>query len=324
MYFNIDGRDEVYQAELRMFIESAYKIDIISMREHNRGWYGETWKLNCADGQKYFVKIIYFEKQAKIYQKCFPILQHMKNHGIDFVSQFIPTKDGKPYLIVKGGTLALFKFIDGKHIDETITPPTVFVPNMVKIYNIKRPEQIEIETFDMEVFDYLEKQMEQLRGDDEPYRLIKSNWELLVDIDNKRKHFAQICKRKKPKLFITSGDVGGNTLVDNGGKMYTIDWDWIILEPPERDFFWYVRHPKQIDQISKALIQNGFERGLDMDILAYYTYFSYIYFLSEAVDCLLFNPISRKEAMQRLHEHLDKNWCLRQGIAGLEMLQKGK
>jgi hypothetical protein len=305
MYFNIDGRDEKYYRELKMFIECEYQLNIFSMKEHNRGWYGETWKIECGDNRKFFVKIIYYDKHARKYQQCFPALNFMRFHGIDFVSEVITARNGKPFLIFNSGTLAVFKFVDGLHIEDK---PATLVPLMVNIYKLPKPDfQIEREDFVTDVFEYLEKQMAELRySDDEIFKIVKSNWELLIDADNRRKQFSEICMQKSNMFVITSGDIGGNTIVHNG-HCTIIDWDWVKLAPPERDFWWYIQFPKQIAGINASFKREGFDYVMDTGLISYYAFYSYIYYLTEYIDCLLFNPVSRPEIIQRLKEHFDEN-----------------
>jgi DNA gyrase/topoisomerase IV subunit B len=100
MYFNIDDRNLEYRNNLKNFIENSYSLKIISINEYNRGFYGETWKIECIKNNIFFVKIIYFEKQAKKYRKCFEILDFMKDNGIDFVSQVIKTTGGNHYVFL--------------------------------------------------------------------------------------------------------------------------------------------------------------------------------------------------------------------------------
>jgi len=326
MWFNIDGRDKKYRDELGAFIERGYKIRIKSMKEHKRGWYGETWKIDCADGRHLFAKIIYFPKQATIYQRCFPVLEYMKNNGIDFVSQFIPAANGESYLTFKGGTLGLFKFVDGIHADNggTDDNPVRLAPYMVKIYNLPLPAfDVEREDYSYDTFAYLENQMRELKKKDpEAYGIVKANWDVMVSVNENKKRFAEICRKKQSRLYITSGDIGGNSLINDKGEIIIIDWDWIKLATPERDFCWYFKDPKLMDEINNAFAAAGFDYKLDMDIVSYWIYFNHIYFLTETIDCLLFNPLSRAQVIQRIKWHFDENMCFVQRLEHLEKLHK--
>jgi hypothetical protein len=114
-------------------------------------------------------------------------------------------------------------------------------------------------------------------------------------------------------FVITSGDVGGNTMVHDG-RYTIIDWDWIKLAPPERDFQWYIQFPEQIAEINASFKSEGFDYVIDIDLISYYVCFSYFYYLTETIECLFFNPTSRPEIIQRLNDHFDENNSLRKNL----------
>jgi hypothetical protein len=320
MYFNIDGRDEKYWLKLKSFIEENYQLKVISMKEYNRGWYGETWKIECNNNSSYFVKIIYFEKQAEKDRQSFSVLDFMHLHGIDYVSKVYNTQNNESFVLFNSGTLAVFDFAEGVHAEDK---PKIIVPLMVNIYKLPKTDlYIERETFMTDTFAYLQSQMDKLQcADALASQLVKSNWEFLVDTNNKQNRYAEICGAKADFFAITSGDVGGNTLV-HGGRYTIIDWDWIKLAPPERDFWWYVQFPEQIDEINRLFKQYGFDYVMDSDLIGYYAFFSYIYFLTETIDCLLFNPASQPEIIQRLKDHFDEDGYLRKYLRNAVLLDK--
>ena len=111
MYFNIENRDENYINQLKEFLQENYGFKVQSLKEYNRGWYGETWEAR-TDKCRYFIKINYFEKQAKKYQKSFQVLEFMNDNGIDFVSQVIKSKENLLYTVFNSGTVGVFEFVD--------------------------------------------------------------------------------------------------------------------------------------------------------------------------------------------------------------------
>ena len=312
MYFNIDNRSDTYRHELQAFLESEYLLSIVSMKEHKRGWYGETWKIECNNNCNYFMKIIYYDKQAIKYRQCFPVLNFMQFQGINYVSKVIAARNSKLYTIFNGGTLAVFKFVDGVHI---VDKPITLVPLMVDIYKLPKPDfQIEQENFSSDIFTYIENQMCKLQHSDAAaFQIVKSNWELLIDINSRKEKYAEICRRKSNAFVITSGDIGGNTMVHDGH--YTIiDWDWIKLAPPERDFWWYIQFPEQIAEINSTFKREGFDYTMNADLIGYYAFYSFLYYLAEAIDCLFFNPSSRPEIIQRLKDHFDEDFPLNKNL----------
>jgi hypothetical protein len=307
MFYNIDGSDFEYRIKLKAFIENAYSINITSIDEHNRGFYGETWKVESNNNNRYFIKIIYSEKHAKKYMSSFNVLDFMNANGIDFVSKVIKAISGKQYLSFNEGILAMFDFVDGIHAKDN---PITFIPYLVRIYNLPVLNiDVEKEDFSTNAFLHLEQQVEKLNNDIEILSIINKNLQLLIDVNDKQKHYSQLCKNKQKLFVITSGDIGGNSLVVDD-KIKIIDCDWIKLAPPERDLWWYVQDLQQITDINISFQREGFNYSLDNEILGYYTFFSFIYFLTEIIDSFLFNPISRPEVIKKLIEHFEDGNCM--------------
>ena len=90
--------------------------------------------------------------------------------------------------------------------------------------------------------------------------------------------------------------------IDGRNKKYCDE-----LAPPERDFWWYIINPDQITEINELFKREGFDYSLEIDVIGYYAFYSYIYFLTEFVECLLFNPTSQSMVIPRLKEHFDEN-----------------
>jgi hypothetical protein len=98
----------------------------------------------------------------------------MEKSGIDFVSEVIKSINSKPYLFFNKGTIAVFKFIDGFHMEDT---PDTFTSNMVKIYKLPKPNfQIEQEKFPTNIFTYLEQQIKKFETDIEDIKYHKSEF----------------------------------------------------------------------------------------------------------------------------------------------------
>jgi hypothetical protein len=242
----------------------------------------------------------------------------MHLHGINYVSKAYNTQNNESFILFNSGTLAILDFVEGVHVEDK---PKTLVPLMVNIYKLPKTNlYIEHETFTMDTFAYLQNQMDKLKhADPLVFQLVKSNWEFLIGISTKQNMYAEICRVKSTFFAITSGDVGGNTMVHNG-RYTIIDWDWIKLAPPERDFWWYVRFPEQIDEINKLFKQQSFDYVMDSDLICYYAFFSYIYFLTEMIDYLLFNPVSQPEIIQQLKNCFDEDWYLRKNLRNAILL----
>ena len=113
-------RDDKYLNCLCDFVSREYNIDATSIVPAKRGFYGETWRLNAANA-RYFLKIVYAATNKDIYERSFHIIQHLCDHGIDFISQIVKTKDGGLSTRFDGSTLGVFNWIDGENVQNEFT-----------------------------------------------------------------------------------------------------------------------------------------------------------------------------------------------------------
>ncbi|MCL2771940.1 MAG: hypothetical protein FWD71_01205 [Oscillospiraceae bacterium] len=84
MYSN-KNRDNEYINNLRDFIQRVYQITPITLKPAKRGYYGETWRLETAENTRYFLKMVYPAAHKLVYERSFPIIQHLCDHDIDFI-----------------------------------------------------------------------------------------------------------------------------------------------------------------------------------------------------------------------------------------------
>jgi len=93
MYSSI-VRDDTYKKCLLDFIQCDYDIYVVDINVAKRGFYGETWKAS-AEKAHFFIKLVYCDEHKWIYEQSLPVIQHLCDHGIDFISRIVKTKEGK-------------------------------------------------------------------------------------------------------------------------------------------------------------------------------------------------------------------------------------
>jgi len=306
MYFNETDRDTEYQTKLCGFIEYQYEIKIINFNAHTRGWYGETWKAETTD-KDYFVKICYSTENKRNFAKCFRVLNYMRSRNIDYVLKPLATKTGFDYCAYNDGILGVFDFVNGEHTENY--PLENLIEQLIGIYSLPPPSNVEQEEFDFgKIYaDYEERLygLNKLNKYNDICTLIKRNIVLLQEIRLRAQKYEAICKKETSKRCITSGDVGGNVIV-NSGKMTIVDWDYIVLAPVERDLWFYACKYEQIDFINKIFKNHGFNYVLSENKLGYYANSRFFYYISEAIDCILFNPKSYNEVLDWFKNHFDR------------------
>jgi len=87
---NQTNRNSAYITGLSDFIRQEYDLDVSSLSPASRGFYGETWRLE-ASGGSFFLKLVYFTAHQGVYERSFPVIEYLCDHGIDFISKIVKT-----------------------------------------------------------------------------------------------------------------------------------------------------------------------------------------------------------------------------------------
>ena len=280
MYSDIIRTDE-YKHRLLSFIKSEYGIDSATITPAKRGFYGETWRLESAD-TRYFVKIVYATEHQDIYKRSFPVIRHLCDHGIGFISRIIKTKDGNFSKQFDSAILGVFDWIDGELIETDATKIPEY-QMLAKIYTVPvHGVSIHCEDFSARSTDRVFEQWCALK-DKKVISLLEKSRSKIEHRAKRLKLFAERCKDDTTNFFITHGDAGGNLIV-NGDNYFIVDWDYALLAPPERDAWVMCCKNWAMDAFHEALRHNGIQHTLRPERLAYYCYNYFFFYLAAFLD----------------------------------------
>ena len=282
MYSNVERSTE-YINNLLDFLRKEYSFDSIAITPARRGFFGETWKVTTTENV-YFVKLDYVATHQRIYESSFQVVEHINNHGIDFISKIVKTIKGNLSTYYDGAVLGVFNWIDGENLESNSTKPYEY-RMLAKIYTVPtHGAQIPYEDFSGNA----DKFYEQWNALEDKQLLL-----LLDKNKNKLEHRAKrlnscsgVCRGNTDDFVITHGDAGGN-LVVNGDKYYIVDWDNPVLAPPERDAWVMCCHHWARIAFQNALHENGIKHTLRPERLAYYCYDFFFYYLTEYLNTSL-------------------------------------
>lgn len=96
--------------------------------------------------------------------------------------------------------------------------------------------------------------------------------------------FAALCRKDTSHFYITHGDAGGNFFV-SGDKAFLLDWDDVLLAPPERDAWVMGFRDWARCLFQRSLREQGIEYSLKPERLAYYSYYMFFFWLAWLVRC---------------------------------------
>ena len=286
--YNKANRDEPYQRQLMAFVRNEYSFFPITIAPAKRGYYGETWRLATAD-RVFFLKLNYATTHAAIYQNSFPVMDHLCQHGIDFISKIVKTTDGRLFTTFDNAVLGVFEWIDGENLQNQTTKIQEY-QMLAKIYTIPSNGIIipktEFSTASAKLF-YQQWEMLQSNFVDETDRklteLFKQNKAKITHRAQRLRHFAARCQPDTSHFYITHGDAGGN-IIQDGDRFYLVDWDDPMLAPPERDAWFCLHWDWATDAFHQALCQNAIDYQLRPERLAYYCYHMFFWYLTTQLE----------------------------------------
>ena len=280
MYSNVQ-RDNKYINRLSAFLKCEYGFSTVKLTPAKRGFYGETWRIDVKDSS-YFIKLVYTATHSLTYERSFLVIHHLCNHGIDFISRIVQTKDGGLSTCFDGAVLGVFDWINGDNMesDETKIPEYQMLAKVytVPIHGIPIP----CEDFtDKHAIKFL-KQWSVLE-DKQLISLLEKHRNKIEHRANKLRYVCGLCRGDTSGYVITHGDAGGNFVTD-GVKHYIVDWDNPLLAPPERDAWVMCSHDWAREAFQNALYQNGISYTLQPKRLAFYCYDFFFFYLTAFLD----------------------------------------
>ncbi|MFQ9992376.1 hypothetical protein [Ruthenibacterium lactatiformans] len=113
-----------------------------------------------------------------------------------------------------------------------------------------------------------------LSKDSEILLLLEKNRAKLEYRSHRLQHFAALCRKDTSHFYITHGDAGGNFFV-SGDKAFLLDWDDVLLAPPERDAWVMGFRDWARCLFQRSLREQGIEYSLKPERLAYYSYYMF-------------------------------------------------
>ena len=286
MFSNVFGnarRGDKYLDCLRDFILQKYNINAASLIPAKRGYYGETWRLNTVDNC-YFVKLDY-SPNKEIYKRSFPVIQHLCDHGINFISRIVKTKDGSLSAQFEGAILGIFEWIDGDNIQNEQTKIEEY-KILAEIYAVSFDGIViprdEFSTANADLFYRQWDKLKNASGNKNSaavLSVLEQYGSRFRERADRLALFAEKCKSDTSHFYITHGDAGGNIIV-NDNKYYLVDWDDVRLAPPERDAWFCLYWEWAMTAFNGALKANRIDYILRSERLAYYCYDMFFFYLN--------------------------------------------
>lgn len=215
-----------------------------------RGFVGETYVVGLADGQRLFAKMIAAKWHDGALAQRMAVLSELHALGLSTVVAPIRAASGRLTVEWREQTLMLFPTIVGRSSGEVPFEFDRLVALLAAVHAMTPNVKTEIpqEDFALPWKAHLEALLQQALAEPSATTVqaqlgtLLQSYELQIRLDwVALKEMVQECRNAIWKAVITHGDAkGDNTLIGDDGTVYLIDWDTMLLAPPERDGWFHL------------------------------------------------------------------------------------
>lgn len=245
------------------------------------------YRVRAAGGADYFLKI---RAAARFSLPSLAIPHYLHTHGAPHIVSPIPTTGGALWVAAEGFALTLYPFIEGRvggNVGMTDQHWRELGALMRRVHATQLPPEllaiVPRETFTpvrRELISALEAAIDRPDHADPPEREVAAFWrERRAEIDALVARCDALAERRRramaPRALCHADMHAWNVLLDEGGRMWLVDWDETILALPERDLM-FVIEGLGAGVVSARATERFFEgyshAAIDPVALAYYRY----------------------------------------------------
>ncbi len=272
-------------------IRQAYAFPVVSLDYLPVGMVGSHYRADCADGQHYFVTLYNHSRLAHISVQrlgfTLPLTYQLQQSGqFTNLAAPLPTTAGELQVDFQGFPLVLYPYLDGRllmdempYSDETQAELGRLVARLHAASQnlaLKNPVQ---ETFTFHFEQPLRRGLEILPaiGSDERWGrvalrdLLLPQRQVILALLERLHNLAEPMRRQPPPMVVCHTDMhGANILRTPEGRLVVVDWEGVMLAPPEHDLFIFTG--AGFETFLSAYWQAGGVKDLSASRFAFYFY----------------------------------------------------
>lgn len=300
-----------YLLALTKVLEEEYAFHIYNITPAQRGFFGETWKIETDEGN-YFVKIDYWEYHQESYGTSLFAVAYMNACGILSIPGLRLTADERVYCLWNEGVISVSEYIEGENHEEY--PIRDLFENLVPIYKLDTQDlNLEIEEFNTDIFNKYQQFISHPGRSEIMIQYLREKENIISAYNKRLKWLSDQCVYNNDDFCITHGDAGGNCIISDY-DFHIIDWDSVKIAPIERDAWFFICDDDKIETIQNVLYENGIYYELNKKYLCYYCYYSFFYYITEYLQSYICSKEEKrkKDLENGMKEYLDNGWIWNQ------------
>jgi spectinomycin phosphotransferase len=255
--------------ELKTSLDFLYGIQVKEIVFIPKGECSWGYRVDTTIGRSYFLKMY----RGQAFPAWIASLTYHLCHqeGIEGISAPVPDRSGEMLVTLGGYPAELFDFISGQTLWQSAPSKEILfrLGQLIgRIHSCKadRRDCLRVEQFDipgMEAYDRVVQAVRRKRAHSEAastaVKLLRPVLSQLEELRDGILLYREKARKVAIDPCINHGDpTPGNILITSDGKLTLIDWDDMILAPPERDLVFWEQDHVFFDGISSAPVLEGY------------------------------------------------------------------
>lgn len=309
-------------------LNKSYGIEIDKIEFIPMGDSAYSYRVDCTNGQKYYLKLFDHQNER---QKSgvtrlsyyLPLTWQLYHRGIlNNITYPIKNEMGEFSTTFDSFTIVLFNFIVGETLaeaypfsDEILKEVAGSMAMIQKITPRIDLTMLPTESFDISFEASLKKCIKELevsRPTDGSIvwtlreHILVHNDQIQTSL-NLITELRDVVKNDSKEFVLCHGDIWGGNIIRQGQKLHFIDWESVIVAPPENNFFGYIGDGFEV--FYKAYVgQLNQPIKINLDLLRFYSYRTYLRNLTNWLMNILYG--NNSEAQDENDLDMITNHCL--------------
>lgn len=239
-----------------------YAISVKDIIPGPRQFVAETYIVTEENNEKYFLKWIKQGRYTENITGSLPVLDQLSTLGISSINYPIKTIRKEFYIQINDNLVVLFNYINAKQTFDFAIAPFAHLLASIHKQSGKITISVIKESFSPSYRNEILPMLDKIFNNSPSKSIEKQMQEFLLpkkaQIHEDWKIFLAICDKCRQSQFdnvLTHGDAPGNTLQDNNGNLFLVDWDDVKLAPAERDT-WFMKNRPEFFEAYKTIFPN--------------------------------------------------------------------
>jgi len=299
-------------SELTHVLRDHFRLEVDTLAFLPLGEDGWTYRVDALDGKAWFAKLNQAAPSVSL-----EVTRHLCHAlGLDWIPAPLPAKGGELYLEAGGLYVSVQPFVEGEILmSRAILPAEAgrIGAMLAQLHGCAQrlPENLRsrlpVENFARyqemaaRVIEAAHSSGWRGKTQRELASFIRDRLAVIEQVIEGAQALGRRARERKPRNVLCHADIhAANIIAAPDGRLWVIDWDGVMLAPPERDLFFWCDSPEW-PQVSAGY---GLKEDLDRELVRYYLMEWVVQEIADYGENVLFSTLSPEQKRDSLAEFI--------------------